>query len=408
MKLENGVAEAALASTIPFESRKWIVPYCAALFGMMMLQISNMGFSPLMPGIQESWGLNFSQVGLFTGINGLSSLIMAVPAGLLIHRFGEKSVLCWGLLVVVIGLSIVAVSTNFSMGIAGRTIWQFGYKATFISCVTALSLALPSHLKATGMGINGSLSCLATAVGAPLGGFLALNYSWKAGMWGYAVLALLGLLVFSLVYSSPGKSAEKGSRQEMMHGAAKPRSAFRTPIVYVLSLLMFLGMMAGISLTLFLPTALKHLYQFTAMDTAATISMGFVLGIPVVLFLGVFADRIKNRRLTLTFVMGLTMVMALLMTSSNPTLLRFGAIVILALGLSVPNLLYAMAGEILAGRDVGNVMGMVGFGGGVSAFFGPQVLGWLGDITGTFMAGWYFIAAVSALFCVVIQCLKVK
>ena len=408
MKIKNGATAEVSVPMLPGESKKWIVPFCAALFGMMMLQTSNMGFTPLMPGIQESWGLNFSQVGLFTGINGLASLTMAVPAGLLIHRFGEKRVLCSGLLVVAIGLSIVALSTNFSLGIVGRTVWQFGYKATFISCVTALSLALPSHLKATGMGINGSLSCLATAVGAPLGGVLALKYSWKAGMWGFAVLALLGLLVFYLIYSPMEKTVGKESKRDVTHGMGKPRSAYRTPIVYVLSLLMFLGMMAGISLTFFLPTALKHLYNFTAMDTAATISTGFVLGIPVVLFLGIFADRIKNRRLTLAFVMGLTMVMALLMTRSNPTLLRVSAIVILSLGLSVPNLIYAMAGEIFTGRDVGNAMGMVGFGGGVSAFFGPQVLGVLGDMTGTFMAGWYFIAAVSALFCVVILCLKLK
>ena len=90
------------------EARVLIVPYIAALFAMMMLQASNLGFPPLMPGIEKSWGLSFSQVGLFTGVNGLASMLMAIPASLLIEPFGVKRVLSTGLLVVAVGLVVVA------------------------------------------------------------------------------------------------------------------------------------------------------------------------------------------------------------------------------------------------------------------------------------------------------------
>ena len=183
MTVKSNVIEENLLTDRLGEPKKWLIPYCTALFAMTMLQISNMGFTPLMPGIQESWGLSFSQVGLFTGINGLASLIMAAPSGLLIHRFGEKRVLSTGLFVVAIGLLIVAVAKDFTLGIVGRFVWQFGYKATFIACITAFALALPSHLKATGMGVNGSFGALAVAIGAPLGGGLSLNFGWQFGMW---------------------------------------------------------------------------------------------------------------------------------------------------------------------------------------------------------------------------------
>jgi len=396
------------ANAVAGESGKWIVPYIAAIFAMMMLQSSNLGFPPLMPGIQRSWDLSFSQVGLFTGVNGLASLLMAIPAGLLIQRFGEKKVLPTGLIIVAVGLSIVALSSTFSMGMVGRTIWQFGYKATFVSIITALSLTIPLHLKASGMGINGALSSLATAVGAPLGGLLALSYGWKGGMWGYAALALIGCAVFSLLYRPVRKIVPTKKAATAGADSSRSPSAFKTPIVWVLSMLMCFGTMVGISLTFFMPTALTSLFNLTAMDSAAILSIGYGIGVPVVLFSGFLADRINNRRLVLAVIMLMNTVLALMMLTSNPTVFRVSAMLILSLGLSVPNLLYAVSGELLAGREVGNIMGTIGFGSGVAAYFGPQMLGLLRDITGSFAAGWYFMAAVSAISFIIVLFIKIK
>ena len=57
MTVKNGVIEDNLVPDRSGESRKWLIPYCTALFAMTMLQISNMGFTPLMPGIQGVVGI---------------------------------------------------------------------------------------------------------------------------------------------------------------------------------------------------------------------------------------------------------------------------------------------------------------------------------------------------------------
>ena len=325
----------------------------------------------------------------------------------MIQRFGEKRVLSTGLFVVSAGLCVVAISSTFSLGIVGRTIWQMGYKATFISTITALSLTIPLHLRASGMGINGALSSLASAAGAPLGSLVALQYGWKGGMCGYAGLALVGLAVFSLLYQPLQKPSPRNATEKPKTGAPT-RSAFKTPVVWVLSLLMCFGTMVGISLTFFMPTALTHMFKLTAMDSAAILSMGYGLGVPVVLFSGVFADRINNRKLVLAVIMLINAVLALIMITPNPAVFRISAMLILSLGLTIPNLLYAVAGQVLAGREVGNIMGTIGLGGGVAAYFGPQMLGLLRDMTGGFSAGWYLMAAVSAVSFAIILSLKIK
>ena len=64
---------------------------------MLTLQMSSLGFSPLLPAIQKDFGASYSQIGLFTGLYGIVALALSYPAGLLAKRFGEKVVLSAGL-----------------------------------------------------------------------------------------------------------------------------------------------------------------------------------------------------------------------------------------------------------------------------------------------------------------------
>src|SRR6185436_21150740 len=81
----------------------WGLPFVVTLAAMFALQLSNLGFSPLLPAIQREFGMSYKQLGLFTGMYGLLALALSVPAGILAKRFGEKPVLGAGLLGVAAG-----------------------------------------------------------------------------------------------------------------------------------------------------------------------------------------------------------------------------------------------------------------------------------------------------------------
>src|SRR5258706_13240952 len=93
--------------------RKWVVSYVAIVFAMMTMQISSLGFSPLIPAMKDAWNMSYSEVGTFTGVYGLMALLMSVPAGLLIKRFGERRVLLIGLSLAAVGLFAVSLATNY-------------------------------------------------------------------------------------------------------------------------------------------------------------------------------------------------------------------------------------------------------------------------------------------------------
>jgi predicted MFS family arabinose efflux permease len=61
---------------------------------MLALQMSSLGFSPLLPSIQQEFGMTYSQVGLFTGMYGILAIVWSIPAGFFAKKIGKN----WALL----------------------------------------------------------------------------------------------------------------------------------------------------------------------------------------------------------------------------------------------------------------------------------------------------------------------
>jgi nitrate/nitrite transporter NarK len=70
---------------------------------------------------------------------------------------------------------------------------------------------------------------------------------------------------------------------------------------------------------------------------------------------------------------------------------------VLALGHAAIQQSYALAADVLRGRETGNVMGIVGGVAGVVNYLTPQALGILRDRSGGFDAGWYMLAGISGI-----------
>src|SRR5215831_1898645 len=129
---------AAMTTTVrPVLSANWRLPFAATLIAMFALQLSNLGFSPLLPSIQQEFGMSYTQLGLFTGLYGLLAMLLSVPAGISARRFGEKHVLGIGLLGVAAGSVLLGEAWSFASAIAFRGLTIFGYRFAFVSVLIA-------------------------------------------------------------------------------------------------------------------------------------------------------------------------------------------------------------------------------------------------------------------------------
>jgi predicted MFS family arabinose efflux permease len=385
--------------------RSWIVPFLATLFGMLTLQMSNLGFSPLLPDIQQEFSMSHTQIGFFTGMYGLLALALSVPAGLVAKRYGEKRVLVLALLLVGFGLFMLGRAPGFYSAFASRALWIGAYRFAFVGVLTAIAITSPPSLKGASMGFLGSVSSLATVIGAPFGSKIGEDFGWRTGMTAYACAAILGSLAIWAFYRQ--RSGER--LQAPMHGVASSpaggRSAFRTPVVWALTVLVGMVGMASYSVTFFVPAAATTIFNMDSMGASLVISTGYICAIFLNLLSGYLMDHF-NKWIVLSSLLAILIPASLAMTSRNEMVFRVATAVVLAVGFAATNQVYGLAGSVLKGRETGNVMGVLSLGAGICGYAGPQMLGVLREWTNGFSAGWYMMAGIVSLTLIELLLLK--
>ena len=385
--------------------RSWIVPFLATLFAMLTLQMSSLGFAPLLPAIQKEFSMSYTQYGLFTGMYGLLALALSIPAGLAAKRYGEKRVLILALLLVGFGLFMLGKSPGFFTALASRGMWIGAYRFAFVCVLTAIALTAPPSLKGSSMGFLGSVASLAAVIGAPFGSKISEDFGWRGGMTGYACAAVLGSLAIWAFYRQ--KPGERGQAPTHHAGSSRDggRSAFRTPIVWALSALVAMIGMASFSVTFFVPAAATTVFGMDATGAAFVISTGYICAIFLNLLFGYLMDH-YNKWIVLSSLVAVLIPASLAMISKDELVFRIATAVVLAGGFAATNQVYGLAGSVLRGREMGNVMGMMGLGAGISGYVGPQMLGMLRDWTNSFSAGWYMMAGLALLTLIELLLLK--
>ena len=372
----------------------WLLPFAATLVAMFALQLSNLGFSPLLPSIQQEFGMSYTQLGFFTGLYGLLAMLLSVPAGISARRFGEKRVLGIGLLGVAAGSVLLGEAWSFWSAITFRSLTIFGYRFAFVSVLIAVALTAPPSLRGRTMGVLGATSALASVVGAPLGGVLVGAFGWRFAILGYAAMAVLGATVFWLFYR-PTADDVTSATGHTGHGAAS-RSAFVSPVVWMLALVVGLGGFGQFTVTYFVPSVAKALYGLDATAAGVIISTGYLTAIGLNLGVGLLADRF-NKLIVLGLVFIILSVASASMVIENLLIFRVATAAVIGFGFTAANQLYGLAGSVMPRHEAGHAMGVVSLGAGLFGYFGPQMLGILRDQTGSFAAGFYMVAIADVL-----------
>jgi predicted MFS family arabinose efflux permease len=356
---------------------------------MFALQLSNLGFSPLLPAIQTDLGMTFTQLGLFTGLYGLLAMLLSVPAGISARHFGEKRVLVAGLAGVAIGSVLLGQAQSVESAMVFRGVVIFGYRFAFVSVLVAVALTAPPSLRGRTMGVLGATSAMASVVGSPLGGALSDDFGWRTAILGYAFMSLCGAAVFWALYR-PVAVAESTAPMAAVHTGLPQPGAFRSPLVWLLALIVGLGGFGQFTITQFVPSVAGAVFGLDAAAAGIILSTGYLAAIFVNLAVGVLADRF-NRLAVLGGIFVLLAAASAAMNVPHEAAFRFATAAVISLGFSAANQLYGLAASYMPRHEAGNAMGVVSLGAGLFGFLGPQLLGVLRDTTGSFAAGFYMV-----------------
>lgn len=373
--------------------QRWVISVSAVILAMMAIQMSSLGFSPLLPAIRQELSASYSQMGLFTGMYGLIAIFISLPAGLLAARFGEKRMLLSGLAVSAVGLSCLGLAHSYGGALASRAVWLIGYRFAFICVFAAMAIGTPEQYRSRTMGILGALAALASVIGAPFGTRLAEWVGWRGGIFGFAVIALLDGVLFAALYRpAPAVAGARSHGYALSPGSI---SALRNPVMWGLILLGLINM-GGFSVTFFVPYAVESVFGLNAAESATIISSSYLFSIFLNLSVGWLCDRYSRWNIMIVLA-ALLIPASFAVLSRDLIVFRIGIALVVSLGHAATNQIYAICGSVLSRDEIGTGMGIVGLGSGIFGYLGPQMLGYLRDSTGGFTAGWLFVAVAAVI-----------
>lgn len=206
---------------------------------------------PVVPAAVVASGAGGAVAGLTTGVLMASTVAAELVLPRVVARFGYRTVVAAGLLLLGLPAFVLTVTTGFGAVLAVCTLRGAGVATIFVACGAWSAELVPPDRRGEGLGVIGVVAGVPAIVGMPAGLWLAAHAGYPATFATGAVVALGGLLALPLLPGRDGRTAGAGTAGGMTRALREP-GLTRPALVFAAA-----ATLAGIVAT-FLPAALPH------------------------------------------------------------------------------------------------------------------------------------------------------
>ncbi|MGE5574885.1 MAG: MFS transporter, partial [Ignavibacteria bacterium] len=198
---------------------RWAI-LIVVVFGFVLFNFALQSVPPLLNSFQKIFNVDNSTAALLMSLVVIPGIFLALPAGMLINKYGFRSIGGISAILVAIGSIITAVSATFPQALIGRLI--IGVGGCFLTIGAAAIIPQWFHPKEMGkaMGIYVAgvpIAVVAAFFATPI---LAQNYGWQTPFYIASVTSILSaILFFALVKDGPFKitaSAQPGEFRQAL------------------------------------------------------------------------------------------------------------------------------------------------------------------------------------------------
>ncbi len=159
--------------------------------------------SSLSPWLQTVFGFGSFEVGLvFFFVGGISALTQAVLLPLLNRKIDRLTLVILGIIISIVGLSILSVVSNFAVVLVFTGIFSFGFGIQYVSYNTLISVNTSEAAQGGTLGVAWAIAGLAQSI-APVFSASAFSFGASMGFVGlvFIISALIALASVPLVLS---------------------------------------------------------------------------------------------------------------------------------------------------------------------------------------------------------------
>ncbi len=331
-------------------------------FGMQYQSVGAVG-----PAMMADLHLSFTDLGTLLGAYSTLGMFLAIPAGWLVGRAGDRRVMLTGLVLMVAGGALLTLAPGFAVALVGRSAAGAG---SLLIGVVGSKMVMDRF---TGSALPAAMGALLASY--PLGIGLGLMLLPHFGPWRVAMAASTAFCVAGLAVGLFTPEAVPLDRR-----AASPhRLATGTLVPLTIVALIWTFLNAGYAVLLGFGASFFVHGGMAASQAGLLTSVGALMAVPVLPLGGYVSGRI-GRRLTSIALCLCVMALGLLGIASGLPALPMLLAIAIALGLCAGPIM-ALLGDFLAPehRALGTGLLFAAYYTGMTLL--PPLAGWAGDAT---------------------------
>lgn len=388
-----------------------VLPFAVLTYFFCYLDRINVGFAALT--MNNELGLDPAMYGMAAGAFFWGYVLFEVPSNILLEKLGAR---LW-IARIMVTWGIISGATAFATGpysfMAIRFLLGLAEAGLFPGFVLYFTYWFPgAHRARINSGFILALP-VAVAAGAPVSTAL-LGLDGLFGLRGWQVLylveavptVLIGIAAFFYLTDRPGDArwlsgeerswlgrtlAGETSRIEAQHGFGMLR-AFFDPKILLLSL-NYLGIgVASLGLLLFLPQIIKQL-GVSNMQVGWITMIPYICGAVSMVTWGWISDRVGDRRWSLFATCAIACLGLVIAGLTVGTWWALVGITLATIGLyGTKGPFWSMPTMLLTGPAAAAGIAWINSLGNLGGFFGPTIVGWAKELTGSYAGGLYALA----------------
>ncbi|KFC04467.1 nitrate/nitrite transporter [Trabulsiella guamensis ATCC 49490] len=395
-----------------------LIPFLILCYFFAYLDRVNVGFAKL--HMQDA--LNFSETvyGLGAGIFFIGYFLFELPSNLLMQRFGPRFwiariMVTWAVLSA--GMMFVTTPTQFYVLRFLLGVAEAGF---FPGIVFYLTLWFPSWRSARTLGLFILVTPLSTIIGSPLSGLILKLFEDVSGLhnwqWLFLVEAVPSFLLAFVVLrylDNDVKSAkwlsndekqlilndlekDAGNREQASHGKVDSslKAMFSNGYVWLLALVFFSFNIGYYGINFWLPSIIKSSGVSDDLLIGLLAALPYVFGAAFMVWNSRHSDVRQERRwhIAIPAVIGCVGLTLSAYCSGSTFWMMAWICVAMSGTLALIPTYISLPGAMLSGTAAAAGIALVNSVGNLAGFFGPTVLGWLKDTTGSTDIGLYILA----------------
>ncbi|MBT2690609.1 MFS transporter [Bacillus sp. ISL-47] len=170
----------------------------------------------LLSTLSNDLGISITLAGLLISGYAVGVAIGAPILTALTSKMSRKSLLMSLMILFIIGNSVAAMSSSFSLLLIARFITAFSHGIFFSIGSTIAADLVPENKRASAIAFMFTGLTVATVTGVPLGTFIGQMFGWRATFWGVALLGVVGIISSAILVPKNLKEAPLSKFSEQL------------------------------------------------------------------------------------------------------------------------------------------------------------------------------------------------